>query len=255
MDILRGFLLILFRKARPRTLLIWAVILLAIPLLFSFGSTALVAMGRLVPEGAAQMDQAFAEVEAGYVADLTRAYRVSASGSYGEITGQRISDYSILGLISFWALGFNVLALFLIGVYFDKRQIFQDLAAHRPSFRKLLIWGLLIGIPANALYATLIMGLPRFEPSWALTLATVAQGIGAPLFSLAYLSALALLAGTPAWGRRLQVLAPVGQMALTNDLLQILVSNWWMKRFRYGLTEWLWRSLTYLKRQPIRRVT
>lgn len=283
-----GFLLILFRKARPRTLLIWAVILLAIPLLFSLGSTALVAVGRMVPDGAAQMDQAFAQAEAGYVADLARAYQVYAGGTFAEITGQRIYDYSTLGLISFWALGFNVLALFLIGVYFGKRQIFHDLAAHRPLFRKLLIWGLLIGIPGNALYATLIMNLSRFEPSWALVPAVVAQGIGAPLLTLAYLSALALLASAPAPGRRLKVLAPVGQMALTNYLLQSIIctllfysyglglfgkvghaagigltlviyllqipfSNWWMKRFRYGPAEWLWRSLTYLKRQPLKR--
>jgi len=285
---LLGFLLLLFRKARPRTLLIWAVILLAIPLLFTIGSTALVALGRMVPEGAAQIDQAFAQAEAGYLADLERAYRVYASGSFAEITGQRIYDYSSLGLISFWALGFNVLAMFLVGLYFGKRQIFQDVAAHRPLFRKLLTWGLLIGIPGNALYATLIMNFPRFEPTWDLVLATVAQGIGAPLLSLAYLSALVLLAERPAWGRRLKVLAPMGQMALTNYLLQSVIctllfysyglglfgkvghaagigltiviyllqipfSRWWMQRFQYGPAEWLWRSLTYLKLQPMRR--
>jgi len=36
-------------------------------------------------------------------------------------------------------------------------------------------------------------------------------------------------------------------------LLQIPISHWWMKRFKYGPAEWLWRSLTYLKPQPIRR--
>jgi uncharacterized membrane protein YeiB len=84
------------------------------------------------------------------------------------------------------------------------------------------------------------------------------------------------------------VLAPVGQMALTNYLtqsivctlifygyglglfgqmgmaagigltfviylLQIPISHWWMKRFKYGPAEWLWRSLTYLKPQPMSR--
>ncbi len=285
---LLGFLLILFRKARPRTLLIWAVILIAVPLLFTVGSTALVALGRTVPEAAAQMDQAFAQTEAGYAADLARAAQVYATGTFAEITRQRLRDYSTMGLVSFWALGFNVLALFLIGVYFGKRRIFQDVAGHRPLFRKLLLWGLLIGLPANALYATLIMNFPRFEPTWELAAATVAQGIGAPLLSLAYLSALVLLSERPAWGRRLSVLAPVGQMALTNYLLQSVIctllfysyglglfgkvghaagialtvviyllqipfSNWWMRRFQYGPAEWLWRSLTYLRLQPFRR--
>jgi uncharacterized protein len=285
---LLGFPLILFRKARPRTLLIWAVILIAIPLLFTAAATGLVELGRAMPEGAAQIDQAFAQTEAGYTADLARANRVYASGTFGEVTQQRIYDYSSMGLTSFFVLGFNVLAMFLVGVWFGQRQVFQDLEANRLRFRKLLIWGLIVGIVGNATYATLIMTLPRFNPNWSLLLATVAQGVGAPLLCLAYLSALALLSLRPAWGARLKVLAPVGQMALTNYLMQsiictlifygyglglfgqvgpaagilltvviyliqIPVSHWWMKRFRYGPAEWLWRSLTYLKPQPMRR--
>jgi len=283
-----GFPLILFRKAKPRTLLIWAVILIAIPLLFNVASTGLVALGRSVPEGAAQINQTFAQVEAGYAADLVRANRVYASGNFLEITAQRVHDYSTLGLTSFFMLGFNVLAMFLVGVYFGKRQIFQNLEANRPRFRKLLIWGLVVGIVGNAVYATLIMSLPRFEASWTLLLATAAQTVGAPLLCFAYLSALALLALTPAWSERLRVLAPVGQMALTNYLMQSIVctlifygyglrlfgkigpamgivltvviyliqipiSHWWMKCFRFGPAEWLWRSLTYLRPQPMKR--
>jgi uncharacterized protein len=30
--------------------------------------------------------------------------------------------------------------------------------------------------------------------------------------------------------------------------LQIIVSKIWMKTFRYGPLEWVWRSLTYFKR-------
>ena len=36
-------------------------------------------------------------------------------------------------------------------------------------------------------------------------------------------------------------------------LLLIPFSHWWMKRFRYGPAEWLWRSMTYLKLQPVKR--
>jgi uncharacterized protein len=34
-------------------------------------------------------------------------------------------------------------------------------------------------------------------------------------------------------------------------ILQIFLSTWWLKRFRFGPMEWLWRSLTYKKWQPI----
>lgn len=31
------------------------------------------------------------------------------------------------------------------------------------------------------------------------------------------------------------------------------LGHWWMKRFYDGPAEWLWRSLTYLKPQPMKR--
>ncbi|MCK5497461.1 MAG: DUF418 domain-containing protein, partial [Hyphomicrobiaceae bacterium] len=34
---------------------------------------------------------------------------------------------------------------------------------------------------------------------------------------------------------------------------QVVFSVIWMKRFHYGPTEWLWRSLTYFKAQPLWR--
>jgi uncharacterized protein len=284
-----GFLLILYRKAKPRTLLIWVVILIALPIIFTTAVTGLVELGRSVPEGAEQIEIAFAEVEVGFVADLERAYRVYPVGTFAEITEQRIYDYtSIFGYSIMSA--FSILAMFLVGVYFGKRQLFQNLETNRPFFTKLLLAGLLIGIPANLYYATRAGSLSQLDVSWETLLLQAAQMIGTPLLSLAYVSAFSLLAPSPVWGQRLQVLAPVGQMALSNYLthsivcttifygyglglfgqmgmavgigltfviylLQIPISHWWMKRFKYGPAEWLWRSLTYLKPQPMRRET
>ena len=87
---------------------------------------------------------------------------------------------------------------------------------------------------------------------------------------------------------RLQVLAPMGRMALTNYLMQtfialvlfcgiglgwgtrvsalvfeglalavyivqVLWSRWWLQRFQYGPFEWAWRSLTYGKVMAMRK--
>jgi len=95
------------------------------------------------------------------------------------------------------------------------------------------------------------------------------------------------LAQRAAWKKWLAPLAPVGRMALSNYLfqslvyvtlfyryglglegtvgpalltvlsififvLQILLSRWWLTRFRFGPMEWLWRTLTYGKLQPLR---
>lgn len=106
--------------------------------------------------------------------------------------------------------------------------------------------------------------------------------------AIAYCAGLLLLWTRKSWRRLLTALAPVGRMALTNYLLQSLffstllygyglglwgvlsrvdtillaivffavqvgVSTWWLKRFRLGPTEWLWRTLTYWRPQPMRR--
>lgn len=36
-------------------------------------------------------------------------------------------------------------------------------------------------------------------------------------------------------------------------VIQLAWSPWWLSRFRFGPMEWLWRSLTYWKLQPLRR--
>ncbi|MFA9479994.1 DUF418 domain-containing protein [Phycisphaerales bacterium AB-hyl4] len=45
----------------------------------------------------------------------------------------------------------------------------------------------------------------------------------------------------------------VGQLAVVGLvwLIQIALSLWWVKRYRFGPMEWLWRSLTYGKRQAL----
>ena len=37
-------------------------------------------------------------------------------------------------------------------------------------------------------------------------------------------------------------------------VLQIVYSHIWLKYFRFGPLEWLWRSLTYWKKQPMGKV-
>ena len=37
-------------------------------------------------------------------------------------------------------------------------------------------------------------------------------------------------------------------------VFQLIVSPLWLKYYRFGPLEWLWRSLTYNKRQAMKRV-
>jgi uncharacterized protein len=41
-------------------------------------------------------------------------------------------------------------------------------------------------------------------------------------------------------------------LSITIFMVQIIISNWWVQRFRFGPMEWLWRTATYGKLQPMR---
>jgi uncharacterized protein len=48
-----------------------------------------------------------------------------------------------------------------------------------------------------------------------------------------------------------------GQVLVTLIVWTILLiaAPLWLERFRFGPLEWVWRSLTYWERQPMRRAT
>jgi uncharacterized protein len=179
---------------------------------------------------------------------------------------------------------------FILGYYAGRRQLLEKPQAHLPLFRNLLIWGLVVGLVGNALWVS-TTGLTRagiLAPSsfWVVA-AQLPIYLGQIAMAAFYLSVIVLLWRLPAWRSRLARLAPVGRMALTNYLMhsllylllfygfgfallgrvgttfclglsivifaaQILFSSWWLRRFRFGPAEWLWRSLTYGSRQPMR---
>lgn len=284
--LLGAILLLFFRKRSPRTLLIWAGVFLAISVLLPVGLSGLALLAKLTPAGAAEVSASFAESEAGLRADAARAALVYATGSFAEITLQRLSDLRLMYSIVVF-LAFNALGMFLLGLYVGRRGIVRDISAHVPLFKKLFWWGLALGASSNLAYAIVNGGSEFALPTWMDLLADSVRTIGAPALALSYIAGLTLLLQHDAWRARLGPLAAVGRMALTNYLLQSLVattlfygygfglfgqigpalgvvltvaiftaqiplSMWWMGRFQFGPVEWLWRTLTYLRWQPLR---
>ena len=47
-------------------------------------------------------------------------------------------------------------------------------------------------------------------------------------------------------------LSPVAALALFGA--ELAFSRWWLSRFSYGPLEWLWRSATYARWEPIRHL-
>jgi uncharacterized protein len=284
-----GLLLLLFAWVKkPRTLLIWAVVIWTLSLIGMALSLGFMAFAASVPEIRAEIDGSLTQQAAVTAEQAAQAREVYGNGNFLEITGQRASELPLMWVFGIFT-GPSILMMFLIGAYFGRREIFQQVDEHLPLFRRLLLWGLLIGLPVNLIYASLLGGgIATSADLVAVIGATLAGVVGHPALSLAYMSGIVLLTRREAWARRLGVLAPVGQMALSNYLLQSIVctlifygyglglfgqvgslaglglavliyalqiplSHWWMARFRYGPAEWLWRTLTYLRPQPLRR--
>jgi uncharacterized protein len=283
-----GFVLLRFRNAAPRRLLRWAVGLVLVPLLLNTGFIALTELGRSTPEGAAQIQAVLAETEAEFRAAYERALEVYSGTDFLAMIPQRIADWTFgtTGVL-FNGMLLLVLAMFLVGLYVGKQQLLHRAAEHLPLFRRVFAWGAGIGVIGNLLFVTLARPANLLEPTWGTLVGLVGYLAGAPALSMAYAAGIVLLAQHPRRLARLRPLAAVGRTALSNYLLQTLVcttlfygyglglygqvgpaagialtvvifglqvplSNWWVRHFRFGPAEWLWRSLTYGRWQPMR---
>jgi uncharacterized protein len=282
-----GVALLLWRKARPRTTLIWAFIFLIVPLVINGVLWGLVKMGEMAM-GSAEMERIFAQQVGDYAVQAAEADRIYATGSFLEITQQRARDMNFM-YFTWPFIGFNVLAAMLLGLYAGKRGVFDNIPGHLPFIRKAWLWGLIIGVIGNALYVYFGEQANRAVPSLANLISLAGQSFGAPAMAIFYMASLTLLAERAVWRRRLAPLSLVGRMALTNYLAQsficatlfygygfglygtvgvaggvaltvviyaaqVLWSGWWLRRFRFGPAEWLWRTFTYGKRQSMRLV-
>ena len=263
-----GALLLLFRHWTDRRLLIAASLLIfAVPLLhgllqLGFGTLPVV------------MDRAEAD------ATLATAQAALQQPDYGPAV--IAANLSLLWMI--WASDtaykavyvLGVLGLFLLGLVIARRGILFDVAAHRPLLRWVAWIALPVGFVLSALHATVAAG---WEPGLPLAALVSASYLGLPLMALGYIAAVALLLqGHAPWLTRL--LAPAGRMALTNYLasgilgtlafhgyglgwmgelsmtsmnllalgiflILVAFSHAWLRRFRYGPAEWVWRWLSY----------
>ena len=283
---LLGFLLLLFRNRKPKTLLIWAIICLSIPVLLTGLGVVALELGRSFPQSSQQIEASFAQSAEGYRELTEQSLRNYSQGSFADIMTQRIKD---LGFMYFALvfIGPNIFALFLFGMYVGKRGYFQDIVAHLPLVRRAIWYGLVFGLVGNAVYVIAREYSNPAVPTLMSFVSSAAFFVGGPALCIFYLSSLIMLAQNQVWMKRLSPLAAVGRTAVSNYLfqslicttifysygfslygkvgpalgvvftvaifiLQLYLSRWWLQRFRFGPVEWLWRSFTYRKVQPMR---
>ncbi|MBA4150815.1 MAG: DUF418 domain-containing protein [Verrucomicrobia bacterium] len=286
---LLGLVLVAFRKCKPKTLAIWIALCLPVPIVIYGGLWVLMTLLSFAPGEEGRVNMEIAKWLASQHELGAQNIEVFANGTLGEVMLQRIKNALYIYSMSF-IYAPVVFAMFLAGLYAGRRGILKNPGEHLPLFRRILVFGLCVGVPGNVLlvaahHFTIVGG----EMSWSWSVAfSVALAVGCPALMLVYVSAIVLLFQRESCRGKLMLLAPVGRMALSNYLLQSIVcttlfysyglgfygsvgraagvvlavvifllqiplSRWWLSRFQFGPAEWLWRSVTYRRRQPMRR--
>jgi uncharacterized protein len=272
-----GALLLLFRNRKQKTLLWWAGGLLAAPIVISGAFLTLYIFGIrfswMLPKPP-DMKKIHAIIN------------IYAHGGVRQILWQNWVEWK--GVAPFVLIGIYFLSLFLLGMWVWRAGIIQRLGEYRPVLKRVCQWCFPIGIALN-LYVTAVMAIvsPYRVSYWGWSAGSLSL-ISAHVLSAAYASGLALIFLNERWRRVLLPFAAVGRMALTDYLMQsvvctlffyhyttglygrvgpawglvptvvlfgaqIVFSNWWLSRYRFGPMEWLWRGFTYGKFPSMRK--
>jgi len=269
-----------FRKVRPTRQLIMGILVLLVSPLIMTGSY--LSLAYAPPETAAQLLEQFSP-SAEKIAEQLAAYR----GGWAEQMTQRVpssleTNTGALFFFLFWRAS----GLMLIGMALFKWGIFS--AKRSPKFYTwMAILGFGIGLPL-VIYGVIDNFAHNWDPLYSvLGPGTIPNYLGSPFVSLGYIAVIMRLVQTETFAGLQKRWAAVGRLALTNYLLQTIlatlifygfglglfgsVARWqqllivfaiwliqlaispiWLRYFRFGPFEWLWRSLTYGRLQPMR---
>jgi uncharacterized protein len=182
--------------------------------------------------------------------------------------------------------GLLVASRMLIGMGLMKLGVFSAQRSRR-FFWWMVCLGYGMGLPLMIFDARKLV-LHGFSAEYLLHGGVLYNLFGSLIVALGHVGLLMLIVESGAWGWLTTRLAAVGRMALSNYLFdsilcttlfygygfglfgqinriglaaivlmiwifQLLVSPIWLKYFRFGPAEWLWRSLTYWRLQPMRQ--
>lgn len=263
---LLGFVLLAFRGASDRALLVGGAALLASPV-------AVYALYLAI--GVGDPFAAGPEGPGGILTAILDGYR---TGGYADVVAS-----NALLLPAAWlryALVVRVpkvLGMFLLGAWIVRRGFLDEPGENRPVLARAARWGLAIGLPANLLVAALAERHAHLPASPEGLLQTSLAAVGVPALAFGYAASTVLLANRT---RVPAAFAPAGRLALTNYLgqsvacvaifyglglglfgriapigafaiaiavfsVQVAASRLWLERFATGPAEWAWRRATY----------
>jgi uncharacterized protein len=204
--------------------------------------------------------------------------RVLSRGTYAEAVDMRAREFPEHAADE---AGFAVvvIAMFLIGVWFVRSGVMDNVGAHMRLFRRLAYYGLPFGIGLGLLSSLIATSHTPGATGDGFQLARGLTMLGNLPASLGYVGLIVLALHRSSVFAKVRILAPMGRMALTNYLtqslistfvfyghgagqwglarswqvvyvaavlaLQVAFSHWWLAHYCYGPMEWLWRAFTY----------
>jgi uncharacterized protein len=181
----------------------------------------------------------------------------------------------------FW----RVMGLMLLGMALMKLNFFSAIRSMR-FYLTLAVIGYVIGLPLSIIGSKYMIAYD-FDIIHVFKVGNQFKYVSSVMLTLAHASLVMAICKAGLFTRLRHLLANVGRTALSNYLLQsficttlfygfglglfnrlerfplmgivvavwivqLIISRWWLNRFRFGPAEWIWRSLTYWHRQPMR---
>jgi uncharacterized protein len=284
---LLGFLLIFFKNFTNRKLLMWAGILLLLPIVHLL---LMIGFDNFYP-------LSFFEPLARYLNNNNFPIAMNINEvdwfafDHNFLNGSSWSQFfttnfglPILRYLEILMEGriFKVLACFLIGIWAGRMILHEGLLENKSLLKQIVLYGFIIGLPMNILLA-----FAKTQPEGIWTIINyISYAFGVVPLACAYAAGVALLLQNG--HKSLMLLAPVGQTAMSNYIfqtlisviifygvgfglafemplwavlivalsifcIQIIISTQWLKHFRFGPLEWIWRMMTYQKYISIRK--
>ncbi len=285
-----GMLAWLFRKKPARSLVKWGVGLVAFQfLLMALIAVSMLALAAAAgapgadPEAVQTWAQMKTEFGAASPQQINEIVQIHRSG-YGDILAYRFVEFAIIPLMQLFFMGVETLAYMLFGMAAFRSGLLTGTWPAR-SYHRAALAGFGIAVPAYALLAWILVSRD-FSMEAVVAVNMAATVPFRPVMVLGYAALIVLL--TARGGGLVDRIAAAGRAAFTNYLgttivmttlfygygfglfgtmgraelwipmiamwgLMLLWSKPWLDRYRYGPFEWLWRSLSRGKAQPMRK--
>lgn len=264
---LLGIPLLFLYKLNTRVLIAIALLLaIEIPILYHLAMTFLDPSYTFVPHWGGNW---FAEAE-----------KVYAHGSLLEVI--KINFWKSRYLVYAWTFytgrAVQLLALFIVGLIIGRKRYFEKIGEYKPQIIKLLIGSILLVLIFHFSSSLVINSeLSELQRNLLFTLLKAFSNLA---YTSVYISIFILAFLAFQKSKVIDSLAVYGKMSLTNYVsqaifgvifffgfglgmwrymgstwsllfgvcfffFQIILSNYWIKRYYYGPLEWFWRALTY----------